>query len=691
MGRTRIQRGLCLGALLLAGGARGADLKLDWGDAEFGLTGLLSSGVAWRMQGRNDALLGKTDVPGQQSLCAADDCMSLGGNPAPNQRLVNAAGAFAGTNTDNGDMNYDKYSIVAATTKLTPTFTFAYGPVTAKVRGLLFYDPANIGFLETHNNTLHQPPQTERSANLEHRFARGYRWREAYLSVGNERWSATLGNQLLSWGEASITQFNTLNQLNPYDADVVRMPGAQINEHLQAVPAFTVNGELGGGFSAELVYQLKFVPVIPDATGSFFSSSNVLGGGRFIMVGLGQYAQDPNREYKPPFPNSLITSSTRTVYLLGEHHGYARDNGQFGLKLKYYADELGTEFGAYYLRYHSRMPYLSAYASNASCTRDAAVPGSFAAAFVACLGFHGSINRVGGREPLPVDTMRPFLDYPGDINMLGASFNTTVAKWSLAGEYAYRPNMPVQVAFSDVIFASESPAFPTQNIPIPLNTLGPAAPYTIPGNRTAVPDYLSVYRGAPIQPNQLIRGYQRLGTGQFALTGIRQFGESANPFGADCLLIVAELSGENVFGMPGLDQLQFEGAGDRTHHSPGADGTGDPAGQPNSLRINPTQQNKGFATSFSWGYRALARLTYSNVFGGVNLLPAVLLFHDLGGIAPATTPNYVSGRKTIYALLDAEVTQNLKLNLQYQVFTGGGKYNVLSDRDNLALSVAYSF
>ena len=691
MGSKRISRGLGLVALLLAGAARGADLKLNWGDAEFGLTGLLTSGVAWRMQDRSLNLLGKTDVPGQQTLCAADDCMSLSGNPAPNARLVAAGGAFAGVNSDNGDMNYDKYSIVAATTKLTPTFSFAYGPVTAKLRGILFYDPANIGFQEMHNNTLHQPAQTERGADLEHRFARGFRWREAFVSVGNERYSATLGNQILPWGEATLTQFNTLSVINPFDADLVRMPGAQINEFLQAVPAFTADAELGGGVSAELVYQLKWVPLIPDATGSFFSSSNVLGGGQFIIVGLGQYVQDPDRQYKPPFPNSLITSSIRTAYLLGEHYGYPRDNGQFGLKLKYYSEELGTEFGLYYLRYHSRVPYLSAYAANASCTRSAAVPGDFTTAFVACQGFHGSINPIGGLEPLPVDTLQPFLDYPEDINLAGLSFNTTVGHWSLAGEYAYRPNMPAQIAFSDVIFASESPAFPTQDIPIPLNALGNAAPFTIPGKRTAVPDFLSVYRGAAIQPNQLIRGYQRLGTGQFALTGIRQLSSTENPFGADSLLIVAELSGENVFGMPGLDQLQFEGAGDRSHHSPGADGSGDPNGQANSLRINPTQQNKGFATSWSWGYRALAKLTYSDVFAGVNLIPAILLFHDLGGISPANTPNYVSGRKTIYALLDCEVSQSLKLNLQYQVFTGGGKYNVLSDRDNLALSVAYSF
>jgi len=37
------------------------------------------------------------------------------------------------------------------------------------------------------------------------------------------------------------------------------------------------------------------------------------------------------------------------------------------------------------------------------------------------------------------------------------------------------------------------------------------------------------------------------------------------------------------------------------------------------------------------------------------------------------------------------VNQSLKRNFQYQVFTGGGKYNVLSDRDNMALGIAHTF
>lgn len=668
------------------------DIQFIYGDSTFGLSGLITSGVAVRLEDPDTRFLGKTDVPGQQNLCAADDCMSLRGDPAPNQRLVNAKGAFSGVNTDNAEMNYQQYDIVAATTKLTPTLTFDNGPFSAKLRGIAYYDPRNDHFKETRNNTLYQDARHDRPDDLSSRFALGYQWREAFVAASNERGTVTIGNQLLPWGESSLTQFNTLSAINPLDANVVRMPGAQINEFLKAVPAITVSGDLGAGFSAELFYQLQWVRLDPDTAGSFYSTNNVLGGGEFVIVGLGQYAQDPDRLYQPPFPNSLISSATRTAYLLGENYGDARDGGQFGIQLKYYAEDFnnGTEFGLQYLHYHSRVPYISAIAADASCTRDG-TPGSFASALLACGGFNGPGGAVGGREPLPVDTLTPFVDYPEDIQLFGPSFNTTVGSWSLAGEYAYRPNMPLQIAVSDLIFAAESPAFPVQDIPVPSGLLGAAAPFTIPGARTSVPDFISGYRGITIGPNDLIRGYERFHVGQFALTGIRQFSATDNHVGADALTFVVEVSGTNIFDLPGIDRLQLEGSGDRTHHSPGADGTGDPNGEANSLRINPTQQTRGYATSFSWGYRMLARFTYNNVFAGVNLQPALLFFHDVHGISPANAPNYVEGRKTVYAVLDTQITQNFRVNLQYQLFSGGGKYNTLLDRDNIALSLAYSF
>lgn len=688
--RVRCAFGLVAG---LAGSSAAADdIQWRFGDATVSLTGLATAGVAVRMQDRSTHLLGKTDVRGQETLCAEDDCMSLTGSPAPNERLIAAKGAFAGSNSDNGNLNYDQYDVVAAITRFSPTVKFTYGDFRGKVRGLFYYDPVNADFDESHHNTLYQPSRTSRDDHLTKRFARGAKLREAFVTYEADAFNVTVGNQVLTWGESLLTQFGSLNAINPYDANIARMPGAEISEYLQPVPAVTVGLDLGSGFAADVFYQLDWVPLAPDATGSFFSTSNVLGGGRFILLGLGQYSQDPDRQYRAAGLTRLISSSTRTAYLLDEDAGAPPDGGQFGAKLTYYADDLndGTEFGFYYLHYHSRIPNLSAIAADDSCTRDG-VPGSFASALAVCLGFAGEVNPIGGREPVPVDTLRPFLDYPEDIDMIGASFNTTALHWSIAGEVAYRPNQPVQIAFSDIIFAAESPAFPEEDIPVPVNAVGNAAPFTIPGHRTAAPDFLSGYRGITIGANDVIRGYERFDVAQFALVGLRQLSSTENWFRADAALLVWEISAEKIFDVPSHDRLQLEGAGDRTHHGPGADGTGDPNGEANSLRINPTQQTSGFATSWAYGWRGLMRLTYNNALGGANLVPAVIVFHDLGGISPANIPNYVSGRKTIYAMLDVELSHALRVGVQYQVYTGGGERNVLVDRDNLSASVSYSF
>ncbi|MDF5809803.1 DUF1302 family protein [Pseudomonas aeruginosa] len=44
----------------------------------------------------------------------------------------------------------------------------------------------------------------------------------------------------------------------------------------------------------------------------------------------------------------------------------ARDSGQYGFALRYFADELNTEFGAYTMNYHSRLPIFSGQGASAS-------------------------------------------------------------------------------------------------------------------------------------------------------------------------------------------------------------------------------------------------------------------------------------------------------------------------------------
>ena len=690
---NRIAAGL---ALSLTATAAFGELRYEFEGVETRLSAEVISGVTWRTQSRNNNLLGKLNVPGQQNLCTADDCMSLQGDPAPNQRLVNAAGSFSGGNLDNGNLNYDRYDIVNATSRIVPDFSVSYGDWKARVQAILYYDPVNDRFDETHPNTRFQPGSTPRTDDVSHATARGVKLREAYVStllpIGERQFSVVVGNQQLNWGESVLTAFNTLNNLNPPDAVMARMPGFELKDLQQPIPALSIGGEVYEGISADLFYQLLWTRAVPDPVGTFFSTNDIVGGGRTLTLALGQFSEDPNSLYRPQGLTGLLSQSSRTIVVQPYDYSTPRNGGQYGIQLKYFAANLfeGTELGVYYSNYHSRLPYISAISANKSCTRDAS-SNTFAAAFVACQGFNSAMNPVG-LEPLPVDSSQLLLEYPEDIHMLGASFNTNLGAWSMAGEYAYRPNMPLQVHATDIIFAALAPAFPSDDISVPANTMGLTnAPFTIPGHRHAAPDFISAYRGlSEYGANQLIHGYERFKVGQFSLTGIRLLGASDNYFGADQIQLLAEVSGTQIFNMPDRSVLQLEGTGNRTHYSAGADGTGS-NGVPDSLRINPTQQQEGAATSFSWGYRLAIRGQYSNAIGNICLRPTLILFHDLGGISPATIDNYVADRKIINMQLDAELTQSLGAGMQYQWFTGAGRLNLRSDRDNFTMHVRYTF
>ncbi|MFY8060559.1 MAG: DUF1302 family protein, partial [Arenimonas sp.] len=107
----------------------------------------------------------------------------------------------------------------------------------------------------------------------------------------------------------------------------------------------------------------------------------------------------------------------------------ARDSGQFGLALRWYAEGLNqTEFGFYAMNYHSRLPLLSGRAANVILP----APAANSAALI--------------------------VEYPEDIHLFGVSFNTTLpggVAWQ--GEVSYRPNAPFQVDDVEVLFAGLSP------------------------------------------------------------------------------------------------------------------------------------------------------------------------------------------------------------------------------------------
>lgn len=705
-------------------------LEYELGGGKLNIKNRLSTGVALRTQTRSDDLIGKLNVEGQQDLCASDNCISLKGDPEPNRRLVNARGTYFGVNADDGDLNYNRYDLVAATTKLTTDLTFEKGEFLARVRGIGFYDPVNANFDARHPNTNYQPARTRRPGHIADNYAKGVKLYDAFVQYNTEIAGHTavfsVGQQTIRWGESNLVALNSVSEINPPNANFLRMPGAEINEVFQPVPVALLSTDLFEGVSADFLYQFGWKRIEPDASGSFFSDNDIAGNGPYAIIGLGQFGEDPDQKFRLAGELGLISSTSVTVY---PEEYRPSSQGQFGARVNYNAEWLngGTELGFYFLNYHSRLPYASVVSTDESCARDAADAG---AAATGCNGFKGTLlNLPTGKEPLPIDSLRVLLEYPENIQLYGISFNTTVGKISLSGEYSFRPNAPLQVHLPDLVFAGLQPAFPvndirgeptgaagllaavgralgvdTNDIPVPVAAgvlaLGQS---TLPSAQHAIPSFLASYRQlGRIGPNQYIRGYIRRPIGQFDLTAIRIW--SSNPFAADQVILLSEVGFTHVVNLPKLSELQINGGTALdSHYGAGADGSGltaqnscndaiTGATTDYTCKLNPHQQTRGFAEDFAWGVRTLVRMEYNDVIFGWSLKPTFGLTWDIEGTGPFPQQNFVQGRKELLTGTEVNITPSLIGRVLYLSYFGGKRgENTRSDRDNISLSLTYAF
>jgi hypothetical protein len=81
------------GLILLSANVQALDYQ--WDEVSVNLSNRLSVGVAMRMRKPGNNLLGKLNVPGQQNLRAADDCLSFVPALDASHKLVDAGGAFS--------------------------------------------------------------------------------------------------------------------------------------------------------------------------------------------------------------------------------------------------------------------------------------------------------------------------------------------------------------------------------------------------------------------------------------------------------------------------------------------------------------------------------------------------------------------------------------------------------------------
>lgn len=700
------------------------------GSAELRVNHRFVLGAGIRLEEPSPDTIGKLNL--NPELCP-DDCLSLTLNPEPNQRLVDAPGAFVGANFDDGNLNYDQWDLVNAQARLESGLTLFWGEVILNLSTMAFFDTVNVDFMETNTDTSFQPARMPRPDNLERESGASLDLIEAKITYPFQLFDTyfqfSIGQQRVRWGESTFLALGSLDQLNPPDQNRLNFPGSDIASVFRPTGLAVLSSELTPDLSVELVYQYDWERAEPASAGTFFSTNDIAGDGPYGVIGLGQTSEDPF--FVGGFKNQLarLLSSTSLNVPIDHRTGEARDSGQYGGRLSLYLPDFngGTGISLYALNYHARLPYASTFATDASCLRNpplgelpdtgdlgpltdalAAIDAQFprlqltevgldlVGALINCGGGDGAsplgqtfANAFPGenRDPLPVDTAQFFIEYPEDIRMFGFDFNTQFGNWSLAGEYVFRPNQPVLISLADTVFATLQPALPDEDI-----SLGAIV---VPGNRSAIPDFVqTIYRNDPPEANQRIRGYERLKVHQVGLTGIRVFSKS-NWIGADQIILLTEAGFTYIQDMPSRDVLQLEGGGPNcTHASPGADGTGQSDGQPDPRSLNPTQARGCFADSFSTGYRILSQSQYNNLRFGWSFNMLLGLFHDVKGVGPAPAQNHVEGRIQVLAGSEVEFAQGLRGRLLYQgyVMTGAEeRVSLLKDRDHLSLHIEYNF
>lgn len=593
-------------------------LEFGEGDFRLSLNTTLSYGVGMRVSGRDDDLVAKSHF-----------------NPtifqAPLQDQIDARGRFS-ANSDDGNLNFDKHDLIFNAARISSEMLVSYRQYGAFVRGYFFHDFTLDNMDELSGDAKDQVGQRARLL-------------DAYVfgdfSIGDRLLSLRAGRQVVSWGESTFLA-GGINSINPVDITALRTAGAELRDAFLPLNMLWASMDLTQNLSVEAVAMYDWDEVEAEPSGTFFATNDfATAGGRYAMLNFGLVPQ-PIRNTDlydevcvrgnfaatdTNLPPALVGAGCSAAFPRGADNE-ARKGGQWGMALRYFSPELNdTEFGLYYLRYHSRIPLLSGQAVTSP----------------------------------DISTGRVIVEYPEDISLYGMSFNTTIpGGWSLGGEVSYRRNVPIQIDDVELLFAGLSP----------LNALLPAEFMRF---RSQLGEYA---------PGEFIPGYERRKASQAQATLTKLVGPN-NWIGADQVAIVGEFGATHFWNLPDRDELRFEG--------PGTDTGGGPSSRTGAGRNPVTTEDGfATAFSWGYRL-VVAPTYNNVFGGAWNMTPRFAFNHDVQGVTPGPGGNFIKGRKQATLGVSFDYQARWNVGFAYTNFFGAGSNNLLGDRDFVSASVSYSF
>ncbi|WP_420588486.1 DUF1302 domain-containing protein [Bacterioplanoides sp.] len=405
--RTPLSTSVIIASLLSSASAH-AVFEFNIGDIEGTIDSQLSLGASVRTSERNVDLYHAVNTPQGDRL-----------------------GRSESATTDDGNLNFDKGDVISNVFKGVHGLELKKDNLGAFARIKYWYDFELKDGKQRHGNIPNRYSAQENNSKTRlsddgfddlAKFS-GIELMDAFVygefEANDMPLDLRLGRQVISWGESTFL-IHGINKINPVDVSALRRPGATLKEAL--TPVGLAYGSLGitDSTTIEAFYQLEWQPFAIDGCGTFFSSSDIAAPGcEGVNAGSLAGRNDSQNSFDGPYYDGGGPASVAGGKDVAKRAGSdfePSDNGQYGFATRHYANSIDAEFGAYYLNYHSRIPY-----------------------FGVTLPSNGKVGTYG-------------LYYPEDLQLFGLSAQTTIGSWAVSGEFSYQPDYPVAYNSSELLF-----------------------------------------------------------------------------------------------------------------------------------------------------------------------------------------------------------------------------------------------
>lgn len=424
-----------LGSLIAAGALASSmahATTFNIGGFEVNMDTTLTTGVTWLVSDRNNSYLPQGNggnannnlywnmagvANADTATAAQNDSLLCSGAAVYGQFCQDVEGTSiffnhdGSINRDDGRLNFDQGDIVSAPLGATLEFEARQGNIQAFLRTNMYWD---VALME--EGSFERGGLTDKG---ESNAGREFNVLDAFVTVDGEAagmpYMVRVGKQVINWGENTFIPGGN-SSFNPIDVAALRRPGAEIKDALLPVEAIYGSLAVTDNITLEAYYggwdEYKL-----DAGGTLFGPSDTFelgtqnGNGGVYFIGGGpnsgpQFACDfadlaakgltasaglsqamqatswsacddsPNIELKKAW---TVGRSEQERLAAGENAIKAGNNDDgdeaYGIALRWYAENFNsTEFGLYFQKADSRLPYIS-YATDGLVVSPTSVTG----------------------------------------------------------------------------------------------------------------------------------------------------------------------------------------------------------------------------------------------------------------------------------------------------------------------------